>query len=377
MGPGIVFQKASVLCYRLLDIADEVDLEQARKLLVEGARRLKLAREGSEYLQLPNPPLGVELGKRVLSLTQGNLTVDVTARLFDHGAMSVIAAVPVAPGTGTEAMIQLVDELGDSPELEKLALEVVEGLRQRLEPALEDPHLWEQNESYTLVFAEKLEGDPSAAQLLGYGMELARMLLGETNQKVLSESQLREVLQLPLSYTPNDLAVVDWNSAFVYEPSGSRDIPDVLEICNAQLLELRYYDDQLDRELALTYDGVGRKKKRGRRLSLFRSPYKELERRVSVTLLEMSEFIERVENSLKIIGDFYLARVYEAALRRLRVSAWQVSVTRKQQMLAQIYQLLKGEVDTDRSLTLEFTIVWLIVVELLVALLPLFRDARH
>jgi len=373
MASSIVFLKANVLCYRLFDIANEVDLEHARKLLAEGTRRLKLAREGSEYLQLPNPPLGVELGKRVLSLSHGNVTVDMTARLFDHGAMSVIATVPVVSGTATEEMIRLVDELGDSPEVERVALEVAEGLRQRLEPAFEDPHLWEQIESYTLVFAEQLEGDPNAAQILGHGMELARMLLGETHQTQLSEGQLREVLQLPLSYTPNDLAVVDWNSAFVYEPSGSRDIPDVLEICNAQLLELRFYDALLDRELARTYDEVGRKKKRGRRLSLFRSPYKELERRVSVTLLEMSEFIERVENSLKIIGDFYLARVYEAALRRLRVSAWQVSVTRKQQMLAQMYQLLKGEVDTDRSLTLEFTIVWLIVVELLVALLPLFR----
>jgi uncharacterized Rmd1/YagE family protein len=37
-------------------------------------------------------------------------------------------------------------------------------------------------------------------------------------------------------------------------------------------------------------------------------------------------------------------------------------------MLAQLYQLLKGEVDTARSLTLEFTIVMLIVIELLVAL---------
>jgi hypothetical protein len=173
------------------------------------------------------------------------------------------------------------------------------------------------------------------------------------------------VLQHRFSYTPRDLAVVDWNSAFVYEPSGSRDIPDVLEICNAQLLELRYYDDLLDAELNRTYDEVARRRKS--RIGLFRSPYRELERRTSATLLEMSEFIERVENSLKIIGDFYLARVYEAALRRLRVKAWQQSVTRKQQMLAELYQLLKGEVDTARSLTLEFTIVLLIVIELLVA----------
>jgi len=74
-----------------------------------------------------------------------------------------------------------------------------------------------------------------------------------------------------------------------------------------------------------------------------------------------------VENSLKIIGDFYLARVYEAAVEQLRIPAWKETVTRKQQILSDVYGWLKGEVDTARSLTLEVMIVLLIVVELLVA----------
>ncbi|HYO52416.1 MAG TPA: hypothetical protein VEU50_06495, partial [Archangium sp.] len=78
-------------------------------------------------------------------------------------------------------------------------------------------------------------------------------------------------------------------------------------------------------------------------------------------------------NSLKIIGDFYLAKVYEASVKRMRIPAWQASVTRKQQLLAQTYGLLKGEVDTDRSLTLELTIVLLIVLEILFAFLQVFE----
>ena len=74
---------------------------------------------------------------------------------------------------------------------------------------------------------------------------------------------------------------------------------------------------------------------------------------------------------VKIIGDFYLAKVYEAGVKRLRIASWQASVTRKQQMLANVYQLLKGDVDTQRSLTLEFTIVVLIVSEILVGAIAL------
>jgi hypothetical protein len=195
---------------------------------------------------------------------------------------------------------------------------------------------------------------------------LARLLLGEQDPAPLNPRESSDVTQHSFSYKENDLAVVDWNSAFVYEPSGSEDIPDILEICNAQLLELRYYDDLLDGHIRQIYDQV--RQKRPDWLSLLRSPYRLLARRVWATLLEVSEFSERVENSLKIIGDFYLAKIYEAAVRRLRIPVWQSNVTRKQQMLAQVYQLLKGEVDTARSLTLEVTIVILIVGEILLAL---------
>ncbi len=364
MPEGLIFRKASFLCYRIFDIGDDIQLEPARRLLAEDTRRLKLLREGSQYLQLPNPPLSAELGRKPLSLRGGAQTVEVIARIYDHGAVSVILGVPVRPETSIDDLILLADELYDSPAVDQLALEHVEGLRRDLAPVVKGAHLWEQSESYTVIFAEEISGNPSAAQLLERG-DLANLLLGERKQEPLSERERNEVTQHRFSYKENDLVVVDWNSAFVYEPSGSMDIPDVLEICNAQLLELRYYDDLLDANIRRTYDEM-QQKHRGLQ-SLFRSPYRVLARRVWAALLEMSEFIERVENSLKIIGDFYLARVYEAAVRRLRIPAWQATVTRKQQMLAQVYQLLKGEVDTDRSLTLEVAIVILIVSELLLA----------
>ncbi len=363
-------QKASVLCYRIYDIADEISLEKASSLLSADARRLTLARENSQYLHLPNPPLTVELGERSLPLRGGTVNVSVLARIFDHGAASIILRVPVPPGTREQELVALADELYDSAALDALALQLIEGVRQNVAGALEDPHLWEQSESYTVVFVERFESTPSANEVFE-GLDIARLLLGETTGSPLSERERKEVTQHRFSYREDDLAVVDWNSAFVYEPSGSLDIPDVLEICNAQLLELRYYDDVLDKNVLTIYDEVQRKK-RGL-LSFVRSPYKLVSRRVLATLLEMSEFIERVENSLKIIGDFYLAKVYEAAVRRLRIPAWQASVTRKQQMLANVYQLLKGELDTDRSLTLEATIVLLIIGEILLAFRPVIQ----
>jgi hypothetical protein len=366
----LLFDKAHVLCYRTFDVAEEIDLERARRALTDDSRRLKLSRENSQYLQLPNPPVAYELGRRALPLRDGPVTVDVTARLFDHGAVSIILRVPVVPGTTWEKLTEVADELYDSQALEDLALELIEGVRRTITPASQDPHLWEQNESYTVIFAERIRGEPTAAELLARA-DIARLLLGEVNSAQLAPREVEAITQVRFSYTVNDLVVIDWNSAFVYEPSGSRDIPDLLEIANAQLLEFRYYDERLDSHIARIHDQV-QARKQGLS-SLFRSPYRDLTRQTLGTLVDLNEFVERVENSLKIIGDFYLAKVYEGAVRRMRIPAWQGSVTRKQQLLAQTYGLLKGEVDIDRSHILEVMIVALIVLELVLAFARVFE----
>jgi hypothetical protein len=363
----LIIEKASVLCYRTFDIAAEINLEEARRLVTSAdTRRLKLGRENSQYLQLPNPPLAFELGRRTLALRTGPVAVDVTARLFDHGAASIILRVPVSPETTLEALTVLADELYDSQGLEELALELIESVRQMIAPATHLPHLWEQNESYTVLFVERIRGQPSAEELLARA-DLARVLLGEVDSRPLSAREREAVTQARFSYTVDDLAVIDWNSAFVYEPSGSSDIPDLLEVANAQLLEFRYYDYLLDAHITRIHDEV--QARRQRWTTFFRSPYRVLARETLATLVDLNEFIERAENSLKIVGDFYLAKVYEAGVKRMRIPAWQLSVTRKQQLLAQTYGLLKGEVDTVRSLTLEAAIVLLIVLEIVFAFL--------
>lgn len=364
---SLVFRKAAIYCYRIFDVADEVDLEKARATLSAGVKRLRLGRPGSEYLELPEPPLSIDLGRADLPLRAGNVPVDVSMRLFNSGAASVMLRVPVAPGTSMDALVPVADELYDSPAVEKLCREQCDSACRTMVTAFEDPHQWEQNESYTVIFAEQLDGAPTAGQILQQA-PLAKLLLGEVGAGRLSDSERHEVLQYRYSYTDHDLAVIDWNSAFVFEPSGSTDVPDILEIVNAQLLELRWFDAQLDLELARTYDEIAQRSRTWWRF--LRSPYRRLARRVLATVVEMSEFIERVENSLKIIADFYLARVYEGSVRRLRVRAWQASVTRKQQMLDHVYDLLKGEVDTDRALMLEASIVVLIVFEIVMAFVP-------
>jgi hypothetical protein len=359
---------ADLRAFRIFDVADEIRLEDCRALIEKGGtatRRMKLGREGSEFIQVSNPPLLVQLGPRQLALAGGpTREVQLAARVFDFGCISVSVTVRVERGSTVEALVPLTDQLSDDPAVEALALDEVNKLRRVLEPACEGPHLWEQSEGYTVVLARDIEGAPDGEAVLA-DPNLARLLVGEVKESRLSAAEVREALSERYQYTPKDLAVIEWNAAFFYEPTGSEDLVELLEFANAQLLELRYYDHVLDAELERVYDTIGQK----RGGTLLYSPYRRVLRELTLTLIELSEFIERIENSLKIVGDVYLARVFEAAGRQLRVGRWTEQVTRKHRLLQQTYGLLKGEVDTDRSLTLEVMVVALILLEILMALL--------
>ena len=360
----VSLHSAEFRCYRIYDVADGIDLERCRALITGGeTRRLALRREGSEYVQLSNPPLNVDLGTRSLSLAGRVLDVKLSGRVFDHGAISVAVRVPIEPSTTFESLVPVADELYDSRALDALCLDEVNKLRESFAPAFEAPHLWEKNEAYTVVFARELGGNPTTEQLLS-DPHLARLVIGESREKVLSKAEVSEVLGHAWSYTPGDLVVVEWNAAFIWEPSGSEDVVDLVEIANAQLLELRYYDAVLDAEIGRVYDVIGEQ----RAGSLVFSPYKKLLRELMSTLIELSEFIERIENALKIVGDVYLARVYEGAVAQLRIRQWTDQVTRKHRLLQQTYGLLKGEVDTSRALSLEVMVVLLILLEIIMAL---------
>jgi hypothetical protein len=153
-------------------------------------------------------------------------------------------------------------------------------VRNLIAPAVTGGHLWQENESYTVLLVEELEPRVTAAELIERA-DLVKLILGEDDDLPLSAAQRADVLAHRFSYTEHDLAIIDWNSAFIYEPSDSRDILDVLEIANAQLLEFRYYDDQLDWHIQRVYDELQRPRRwRG----LFSSPYGKLAPRVAATL---------------------------------------------------------------------------------------------
>ncbi|WP_242343119.1 hypothetical protein [Anaeromyxobacter terrae] len=368
-----VIADGSVHVYRLFDVADAIDLAAAERavevaMAAPKSRARLTGAQSATALELPRPPLRVALGAREVPLRfRGARAAETSAHVFDYGVVSILYKLPIAPGAALEDLVVLAEELfvSPTPEIDQAARREAEELCRALGGALERPHRWDGLESYQIFFARRFADGPLRAQELLASAPVAELLLGETSPVRLSTAERQEVLSHHYTYLEDDLAVVHWNSALVVEPSGVEDIPDLLEFATAHLLELRYYDALLDRELHLIYDEI----ERGGSpvANIFTRRYRGLQRRTAALLLELSEMVERLENAVKIVGDFYLARLYQSAVRRFRLPAWQETVLRKQRLLAEVNDLIGDAADTSRSELLELAIILLIVFEIAAA----------
>ncbi|CAN5923915.1 hypothetical protein BH11MYX4_BH11MYX4_69330 [soil metagenome] len=366
--PSVVIERGRILCYRVFDVGDTVALDVAEGRL--GAKRVAVGGPLVEGLVIPVRPLELELETCVVEIAaaERRLTATCSAHVFEFGAISLLYDLPIEPGTTLAELTPLCSALYDAPELDRRGQQHRSELIKRLGDTIEKPHEWTEAETYTVIFIEKIacasaEEHRASVAALASSEAVAKLLLGETSDRPLSAATRDDVLRNAFSYLVDDLVVVDWNSALVVEPNGSRIVPFVLELATSQLLEFRFYDGLLDRELKTVYDTVETARPR-----VLNSPYNKLVRKVLRRFMELTEFTERVDNAIKSVGDFYLARVYLSALRRFRVPEWRESVEAKLSLVARAYELLKGEVEVSRSQILEVIVVVLILVELLTAL---------
>ena len=188
----------------------------------------------------------------------------------------------------------------------------------------------EVNEDYILYYIEKFANDYADASIILEQEDIAALILTE-DRYTLSPQIYDRLYETKLQYYKNDLAVIDWNSAFIIEPSGSLDIPDVIEFALNQLLEVRYYDDLLDKKLSEIYSAIELKD-----MSIFSSRYTDLALEAGQRYIEIAEIVESVENSLKVIGDLYHSVVFRMASKKFRFSDWQSSIDKKLENLAEI-----------------------------------------
>lgn len=358
----VIVERGSVLVYRMFDVAEAIDLAalEANARAATGTSRLRIARLGGQALIIKNAPVSISLGEQELVIAGATHRCSVQARVWDYGVISLQFRVPIASMTWS-ALTDLAAAIENAANFDAPARERLDELLTIIAPAVRERHAWPGTEDHVIYFLEEVQGIEQASELLE-SVDVAAVMLGEATHP-LAEKTRRAVTQHSYQYWAHDLTVLDWNSALVVEPSGVMDVPDVIEFALTHLIELRYYDDLLDDKLGSLYTAISQSERK-----LFRANYAHLSREASALFMDITEFIERVENSLKVIGDFYLATIFRAAVGRLRLHEWEENVTRKLQLLARVSELLSAQATAHHGHILEWIVILLIAFEIVWAL---------
>jgi hypothetical protein len=289
----------------------------------------------------------------------------VTARLFDFGVISMALRLPVADlsWAAFSQKLNAVDQAVGLAPAEPLWTGLLDRVRKGVGEALVRPLPSTLEEDY-LVGVVNAFSEPVTAETLTTRLDLIPLLSGE--QRPLSEGARRDLLRHRYSYYTDDMVVLAWDRAFIYEPRGDTDVIDVLEVANAQLLEMRYYDELLDAELPRMYDLVEATRRRWALPGARR--FADLARRLYTMVAEVTELTEKVDNALQVTEDVYLARIYAAALELFRVPTVSAAVDRKLSIIRDTYTALYDEAHSSRSEWLEIVILVLIFVEIVLAI---------
>jgi hypothetical protein len=361
-----------VTALRLFDLAYAIDLAAAQTLWARQARqgaRSRLTGTPAKAVSFGEPPLDLVLPPVTIQLGPHAMEAAVNARLYAFGVVTFAVQFPadnLAWPDYSERVNAIQTAIGpqDDPAGAEAPVwqQLLDTLRGAVGPALTRPTASELVEDY-LVATVHAFAEPVPAASLGRDIDLVPLLSGE--QRSLADGARADLLSRRFSYYTDDLVVLTWDRAFIYEPRRDTDVADVIEVANAQFLQMRYYDELLDAELPRMYDLV---EQTTRRPSLGPRRFAGLARRLYTLVAEVTELTEKVDNALQVTEDVYLARVYSASLELFRVKSVSAAVDRKLAIIRDTYSALYDEAASARAGLMEAAVVVLILVEIVLAL---------
>lgn len=359
-------QAGTLTIYQLYDIGDEIDLDVVPTCLAEPTARMQppVRVRQAESIQIAQPPVRIEVGPASLTLNGRSLAGALRTSIYNLGAVVLAMELLLPQPTSWATVAELLWAAQELPATAQGHFEAaLEKLERVLQPAIQQPHRASIVEDYSILLVKSLVSEVSAAAFAEHPLVRAA-LLGE--QRPLSSSATGLITSM--SYYPNDLALLSWNGALLLEPEplAAATAADLIEFANVELLLMRSYDADLDAELPRMYRQIPRVK---RRFTLPLMHRYRLLHDVQRLVAEFTEVTERVDNALKVTDDVYWNRLYSAMLNVLRVDVWREGVEHKLELLRETYSMLHDQADAERSTALEWTIILLIVVEIVTALL--------
>lgn len=344
----------------LFDVCEEIRLDELRGILgaQPAGREPSFRRPTPEYVRFQKPPVIEYL--EPLALESGE-HLPRQMHYYEYGVVSIELQLPF--DFGWQELMRLSSRWIAAPEIERQAADSIRRGLARARPALVKPYAEWLTEDYYIIQLRPLMnagGRPLTGEELiaQRGGEIAQIVRGELLP--LADDERMEILQSRRSYYPDDLVVIGWTAALVYDtPEGALPIMQLLEYANSQLLEFRYYDEMLTRLLADVYRSLEKGTGVLARWRLAREA-----ERLNTIRLDVRELTERMDNSIKFLSDMYSARVYRLAAGKVGVTDYRRLVDEKLHTGGDLYQFMVDQFQHGRAFVLELLVVIILVIEL-------------
>jgi hypothetical protein len=340
------------------DVAFSIDLAQAETRIREETHRteFKYRRRAPKYFRYEPAPVRFTQNGSPVEIAGHRTNPAAEVLIYDFGGISVTYSIPLEGSLSR--LLTLSNELYEHSVLLNHARQRIETLLEVLQSAVTKPGVSGFVEDYVVFQMEGLNPPlPIGRALSDHRREFAQILRAETAP--LSDDEVNDSLSHRISFTEQDVAVIDWNGAVVIDRE-PEDTLAVIEFANMELMEMRYLDNRLDRALGLAYETLAQ---RAWRRFPFGSNPAEMHR-VAQWQVESAMLFEGVNNALKLLGDQYLARVYRLAAERFHLSEWDATIIRKLETLNSIYGKISDQVANRRMEALEWIIIALIAFDI-------------
>ncbi|MCX5690910.1 MAG: hypothetical protein NTV94_14190 [Planctomycetota bacterium] len=357
---GLYISRGSCTVLFAYDIGFGISLDRAERMLassVQGKTQreyLRHARKSPQSFEYRPSPL--RFTRKAAPVAVGACSTDaaVSLTLYDFGAVSVAYTIPLE-GT-LDQLAALSEQLYDNKDLAADSRNHASELLRDLHGAVVKPGLLPMVEDYVIFHAQEYDCQAATAtEFIAAAREsLAGILRAERMR--LSAQEVGEATESVVSYTPSDAAVIDWNATLLLGPD-MQDVLAVLEFANVELLEMRFLDEQLDRALERAYAATAKKAR------AFLTGGSASLREVAGLQVDSSLLFETVNNTLKLVGDQHLARVYQTVAKRFHLPEWDANILRKLGTLEGLYEKLNDRQTTRRMEVLEWIIILLIAFE--------------
>jgi len=189
----------------------------------------------------------------------------------------------------------------------------------------------EYSENYSVFSVSDYKGEPE--QFLTHASSIAVLLKSEKLD--LDPKEIEYTLSTQIKYAKNDLSIIDWDGAFLFDIEGDFGLAiELLTLANLQLLRHRILDRKLDERLESMMEIIQKPENKN---GMFKNKamIEEVRSVIKNRITSISAF-QSLERDIKLIGDWYSARFYDLASKKFKINEWRNSIKEKMDSIEDI-----------------------------------------